>query len=135
MPAGRADALPPDPEPDPDAEPEPDPVPVPELPEPDMPEDAEPVVLPDEDPLAWFMLRALLVVASQHWFEADVAPELEPEPEPVPCALAKVARAKTAVPHAAATTNFFMDVSSFVRRLLAGAHQSELSNYVPVSTG
>lgn len=98
IPAGRADALLPDPEPVPEA----DPVPLPELPEPVIPDDAEPVVLPDDDPLAWFLLRALLVAMSQHWFEADVAPEPEPELEPVPCALAKVARPKTAVPKAAA---------------------------------
>ena len=131
IPAGREDELLPAPEPEP--EPEAEPVPLPELPEPDMPEDAEPVVLPDDDPLAWFLLRAVLVLTSQHWFEADVAPDPEPEPEPVPCALAKVASPKTAPPSAAARTLFFMDVSSFVHRPIAGRLQSRLLSYVPLS--
>jgi hypothetical protein len=63
-----------------------------------MPDVEEPVVLVDDDPLAWFLSRAMLVLTSQHWFEADV----EPDPVPVPCALAKVARPKSAVPKAAA---------------------------------
>src|SRR4051812_44138244 len=82
IPAGRADAL------LPDAEPEPDAVPLPALPDAELP-DAEPVVVPDDDPEPWFLSRAMLALTSQHWFEADV--ELEPEPVPVPCALAKVA--------------------------------------------
>src|SRR4051812_14993301 len=103
IPAGRADALLPEPAPEPEA----DPVPLPELPE-AMPEVEEPVVVPDDDPLAWFLSRAMLVLTSQHWFEADV----ELDPVPVPCALASVARPKSAVPKAAARYNFFMDVSS-----------------------
>ena len=128
IPAGRADALLPEPAPEPEA----DPVPLPELPE-AMPEVEEPVVVPDDDPLAWFLSRAMLLLTSQHWFEADV----ELDPVPVPCALARVARPKSAVPKAAARYNFFMDVSSFVHRPIAGAHQMrnfELrsSRYLPI---
>jgi len=93
IPAGRAEALLPDPE----LEPEADPVPAPELPE-AVPEEAEPVVLPDDDPLAWFLSRAMLVLTSQHWFEAAV----EPDPVPVPCALARFAKPKSEVAKAAA---------------------------------
>src|SRR3954469_21440641 len=71
----------------------------------------------------------MLVLTSQHWFEAEV--ELAPEPVPVPCALAKLARPKTVVPKAAARQSFFMDVSSFVHRPFAGARQSDASRYVP----
>src|SRR3954469_11769994 len=71
----------------------------------------------------------MLVLTSQHWFEAEV--ELAPEPVPVPCALAKVARPRTAVPKAAARQSFFMDVSSFVHRPFAGGRQSDASRYVP----
>jgi hypothetical protein len=56
IPAGRADALVPDV----------DPVPLPELPEAVLPDPAEPVVLPDDDPEPWFLSRAMLVLTSQH---------------------------------------------------------------------
>jgi hypothetical protein len=128
IPAGRAAALPADPEPEPDAEPVLLPE-LPELPEPVIPLVEEPVVLPDEDPLAAFLSRAMLVLTSQHWLDAEVEPE--PEPEPVPCALAKLARPKSAAAETAARQSFFMDVSSFINRRVAGAPQYRGSSYVP----
>src|SRR3954466_14191941 len=105
IPAGRAAALLLHPEP------VAEPVELPELPDPALPDIAEPVVVPAVDPLAEFLSRAMLVLTSQHWFEAEV--ELDPEAVPVPCALAKLAKARRPAPEAAARYSFFIDVSSF----------------------
>jgi hypothetical protein len=105
IPAGRAAALPADPEP------EEAPVPLAEPLEPVMPLVELPVVVPDDDPLAPFLSRAMLALTSQHWFEAEVAPE--PELVPVPCALAKPATPNSAAAETAARQSFFMDISSF----------------------
>jgi len=118
IPAGRLLALPVDPvaEPDvPDAEPDP---PAPEV---------EPTVLPllpDPEPLAlvWLLSRAMLVLTSQHWLEAEPLDPMPDEdaPVPVPCAIANVERATSAAPGTAARQIFFIELSSLQNRRAAG---------------